>query len=92
MKVRLIQSGGFIGRTKTAELELSDFKAIDKDRFEKTLTNLDAVSLGETDSKVRDRFVYALEYNGTKVHLNEGINLPTDLIELINHLKESLKY
>jgi hypothetical protein len=92
MKVKLIQSGGFIGRTKTAELELLDFKSINMDQLEKTLINLQAIPVGEVENKVRDGFVYSLEYNGIKVNLNERTNLPTDLSELVSHLKESLKY
>jgi hypothetical protein len=92
MKVKLIQGGGFIGRTKSAEEDLSGYSLDVKQQLENALAKLQKSAAINIDSLKRDDFNYFIEYNGNRVQLSEDTELPKELHGLVDKLKNDLKY
>jgi hypothetical protein len=93
MQLKLIQSGGFTGRRKVAEEELSDhpeaLKAQVEDIFSQpTPPEGEGNEPGDLN---RDKPVYYVEYNGKSLPLD---NIPANqhLEKLIESMKEKLHY
>jgi hypothetical protein len=92
MKVKLIQGGGFMGRTKSAEEDLSGYSPDLKQHLVNTLAKLQESATANTDSLKRDDFDYFIEYNGNRAKLSEDTELPKELHGLVDKLKNDLKY
>jgi hypothetical protein len=92
MIVKLIQGGGFMGRTKSAEEDLSGYPSDVKEHLENTLAQLQKSTTDNTDSAKRDDFNYFIEFNGNRVELSENSELPKELHGLVDKLKNDLKY
>lgn len=92
MKVKLIQGGGFMGRSKSAEEELSGYSDDLKQHLENTLAKLRGTPAARAASLKRDDFDYFIEYNGNRARLSEDTELPTELHSLVDKLKNDLKY
>jgi hypothetical protein len=92
MKVKLIQGGGFMGRTKTAEEDLSEYSLDVKQHLENTVAKLQQSATANTDSEKRDDFDYFIEFNGNRAKLTEDAELPQELRSLVDKLKNDLKY
>ena len=92
MKVKLIQGGGFMGRIKTAEEDISGYPSDVKQHLENVLAQLHELATANTDSLKRDDFNYFIEYNGNRAQLSEDTQLPKELHGLVDKLKNDLKY
>jgi hypothetical protein len=100
MKVKLIQAGGFMGRSKFAEEDLSDYDAEVKDHLDKVflktegapIDHLPSGSNNRTSSLVRDNLYYFIEYNGHRARIEDNASLPNELQRLFETLKERLEY
>jgi hypothetical protein len=92
MKVKLIQGGGFMGRSKSAEEDLTEYSPDVKQHLEDTLEELQKSATANTDSAKRDDFNYFIEYNGNRAQLSEDTELPKELHGLVDKLKNDLKY
>lgn len=90
MKVKLIQGGGFMGRTKSAEEDLSGYPLDVKQHLENAFAKLQKSAAN--DSLKRDDLNYFIEYDGNRVQLSEGAELPKELHGLVDKLKNDLKY
>jgi hypothetical protein len=91
MKITLIQSGGFTGKAKIAEEELSNYpealQQLIKQAFLKKPLSKEPVSRDMS----RDKESYSLELNGANLPL-DALPRNDDLDELIRKMKSNLKY
>ncbi len=91
MKIKLIQSGGFMGRTKTAEEEVSFFSPEFQKFLENTFVHTPTDTSDTSPGASRDTFDYFLEYNGKALPLHVIPPSPA-FDQLLKSLKAKLHY
>lgn len=90
MILKLIQSGGFLGRSKFAEKELSSFPKEIQDKISQLFS---AENKYDTSSSVKgpDQLQYFLEYNNCRLPIISTAVNP-ELETVINMLMQQLHY
>src|SRR5258706_13948404 len=91
MKLTLIQSGGFTGKTKIAEEDLSDHPEALQQFVKQAFLQKPAKKDQTNPDMSRDKESYSLEYNGTNRPL-DALTKNDDLDRLIKKMKGNLKY
>jgi len=91
MKLTLIQSGGFTGKTKIAEEDLSNHPEELQQFIKQAFLQKPAKKDQTTPDKSRDKESYSLEYDGTNLPLN-ALAKNDDLDKLIKKMKANLKF
>lgn len=92
MKIKLIQSGGFIGKSKFAEEDLSGYpEQLHKD-LDEHISVFQNRAIPAKKTPGRDTFQYFLEYNGTRVPVNENMFSAPQFSEMLARLKTKLHY
>lgn len=91
MKIRLFQSGGFVGKPKIAEEELASYPASLQQFVQQVFSQPPAAENVTQADKSRDKESYTLEFNGMRIPL-QIIPANEELDKLVKKLKENLKY
>lgn len=91
MKLTLIQSGGFVGKPKIAEEDLSDHPEALQQHVKSIFSKKAIKTEQPTKDMSRDKETYSLEFNGTNLPLN-AVKMNDDLQKLITKMKGNLKY
>jgi len=91
MKLTLIQSGGFAGKTKIAEEDLSNYPETLQQFVKHAFLQQPVKKEQAPPGMSRDKESYSLEYNGTSLPLNALVK-NDDLDKLIKKMKANLKY
>jgi len=92
MKIRLIQSGGFIGKSKFAEEDLSGYpKQLHTDLDEHIAAFHDR-AIPAKKQPGRDTYNYFLEYNGTRMPVDENMFSAPEFSAILALLKTKLHY
>jgi len=81
-----------MGRTKSAEEELSGYSDNMPRHLENALAKLQNTANTNANPSKPDDFQYYLEYNGVRAKIDEKTALPSELHELFDKLKENLHY
>lgn len=94
MKLKLIQTGGFMGKLMTAEEDLEGYPAtlirfIENVFREKSKKNNQPDKPG--DSHSRDQFQYFVEFNNKRLPV-EALESDLEFARLLSKLKEQLHY
>jgi len=92
MKLKLIQTGGFAGRSKYAEEDLSSHPAALQQELDQHFPGGNVQAKSNMTSQSRDAFQYFLEYKGIRIALNEEIKASPYIEDLLQRLKEQLHY
>ena len=91
MKIKLIQAGGFMGRSKVAEEELTAYPTEVQQQLEETFSKAQQTPAAVPPSASRDAFHYLIVYKGKTIPL-EAIKMTPELSGIIGQLKAKLKY
>ena len=90
MKLLLIETGGFLGKSKMAELDLNDMPKnrsnVIKQYFEEHKT-----VARPRQTKKRDNYEYFWNYNNRMIPVNQE-DLPDEIEQLFLSMKENLAY
>jgi hypothetical protein len=92
MKLKLIQSGGFMGRSKFAEEDLSCHSGELQESLDKHFSEFKMRPITNDPPVQRDSTQYFVEYNGTRLPIDEEIKLKPELAEVLEKLKANLHY
>lgn len=92
MILKLIQSGGFAGKTKFAEEELSSASTGLQEYLHKRFSEFPEEPAAGGPSAQRDAFQYFLEYNGTRLPLAEDTEMEPEFAAFLAQLKAKLHY
>ena len=92
MLLRLIQAGGFAGKPKYAEIDISEYPADLQNELIEYLCNKPAEGSSTTQSVSRDAFKYIFQYENKQKEIGETLELSPALEQLFEQLKEDLHY
>ncbi len=90
MTLKLIQAGGFTGKSKVSEENLENYGEGLKNQVENLFAQPSA-NAAPDNSPARDKEKLYLQYNEKLIPVNES-HLNSDLKNLINKMKENLHY
>lgn len=91
MKIKLIQSGGFMGRTKVAEEEAASYPPVLQQHLENIFAHAQESTEAASSDTSRDAFSYFVEYNGKLLPL-QAIKPTPEFDKLLDTLKGKLHY
>lgn len=92
MKLKLIQSGGFVGREKTAEEDISSHPPLVMQALKDFFDAKDATGIDNNVTSSRDAFAYSVEYDNKIVPAKELTAQKPELKGIIDKLMGELKY
>ena len=92
MKLKLIQTGGFAGKSKYAEEDLSLHPAQLQQELEQHFPTAVVQTTASKASPSRDEFEYFLEYKGVRIALTDDMKATPVIEDLLKRLKEQLHY
>jgi len=92
MKLKLIQTGGFAGKSKYAEEDLSLHPAQLQQELEQHFPMSIVQPTANKASQSRDAFEYFLEYKGIRVALTDDMKANPFIEDLLERLKDQLHY
>ncbi|CAM3949940.1 hypothetical protein SAMN06265348_104104 [Pedobacter westerhofensis] len=92
MKLKLIQSGGFAGRSKSAEEELSSYPKQVQEYLDGQIAAFQSKAALAPQSADPDSFRYFIEYKGSRIPCDDQIGQLPELAEIIIQLKAKLHY
>lgn len=91
MMLKLIQSGGFIGRAKFAQEELSVYPKVLEDTVTALFDAFRNPEASEQETGQPDQLLYFLEYDNNRIPINR-VTLSPELQLIIDRLKKQLHY
>jgi len=92
MIVKLIQSGGFAGRSRFAEEDLSCHSPRLQEYLDNHFSSFQNSRMAHSPPLQRDTFQYFVEYKGTRLPVDEEIKLEPEFAEILEMLKSKLHY
>ncbi|SEB05421.1 hypothetical protein [Pedobacter hartonius] len=92
MILKLIQSGGFAGRSRFAEEDLSCHSLKLQEYLDSHFSALQGKMMSHLPPLQRDAFQYFVEYKGTRLPVDEKIKLEPEFAEILEMLKSKLHY
>jgi hypothetical protein len=92
MKLKLIQSGGFTGRSKFAEEDLSLYPGQLQSELDEHLASFQKNNGRSEKSSGRDVYKYYVEYKGVRFPVEEALFKSLQFSTLLNKLITQLHY
>ncbi|MET1055533.1 MAG: hypothetical protein ABWY16_09510 [Pedobacter sp.] len=92
MKIKLIQSGGFAGKSKFAEEDLSGHPEQLQAYLDEQLSEFQNRDSATQMSSSRDTFSYSIEYKGIRMPVSDEAVLAPELTRILTKLKSNLHY
>jgi hypothetical protein len=92
MKLKLIQGGGFLGKAKYAEEELSSHPEIVQEHLNELFSKSQNQPPSEQAAGSRDAFQYFVEYQGNRIPIGDKVTLTPEINDIVNKLKGELHY